>query len=299
MWLLVAALLCSSCAMRAWSRPNTLAEGCHETRDLAYWEGDEFDDAKHRLDVYTPKGEGPHPVVVFVHGGGWVVGDRRQPGENYVQLGRRLASQGILAMVISYRLAPWSQHPAQIRDTSRALAWALQHAPEHGGDPSAVYAMGHSAGAHLVALAACDPKWLREWGASPSQLAGVIGISGPYDVEHLGNSLLLGGPLVIPTFGRDKSVWRDVMPARHLKDAKPPPFFIAWADGDPEILRRDGRRFVEALEAAHVPVKTYETTFDDHLSIITDFADDQNGLGEQVAQFVQQRRLEIRQLTNR
>ncbi len=296
--LLVVALLSSGCVFRAWTRPVELADGCREVKDVAYWEGDDFDTGKHRLDVYVPAGEGPHPVVVFVHGGGWILGDRQQPGGNYALLGRRLANQGVVAMVISYRLAPWSRHPAQIRDTSRALAWALQHAPEYAGDPSSVFAMGHSAGAHLVALAACDPKWLREWGASPSQLAGVIGVSGPYDVEHLGNAMFIGGPLVFPTFGQDKNVWRDVMPARHLKESRPPPFLVAWADGDPEILRRDARRFVAALEEAHVPVQTYETTFDDHLSVITDFADSGNALGERVLQFVQQRRIEVRQVAS-
>jgi len=283
---LVLALCCTSCAFRAWTRPIELSAGGREVRDVAYWQGEELDEQKHKLDVYVPAGEGPHPVVVFVHGGGWILGDRQQPGGNYTLLGRRLANQGVLAMVISYRLAPWARHPAQIRDTSRALSWALEHAADYGGDPSQVFAMGHSAGAHLVSLAACDPRWMREWGSSPSKLAGVVSVSAPYDVEHLGRALFIGGPMVIPTFGQDKKVWRDVTPAQHLKDARPPPFFVAWADGDPEILRRDGRRFVEALEAAQVPVQSYETTFDDHLSVITDFADSGNRLGEKVVEFV-------------
>jgi acetyl esterase/lipase len=299
--LLAAALVLSSsgCAFRAFFRPSAPVEGGREVRDVAYWEGEEFDEKKHRLDIYSPKGEGPHPVVVFVHGGGWIIGDRQQPGGNYAQLGRRLASQGVVAMVISYRLAPWSRHPAQIRDTARALSWALHHAPEYGGDPTAVFAMGHSAGAHLVALASCDPKWMQEWGASPSQLAGAVTVSGPYDVEHFGRSLFIGGPMVMPTFGQDKKVWRDVTPSVHLRDARPPPFLVAWADGDPEILRRDGARFVEQLQAANVPVETLVTTFDDHLSVITDFGDVGNALGQRVLGFVQQRRLEVQQHVTR
>lgn len=281
-------LLTSGCAMRAWTRPSQLPEGGHEVHDLAYWEGDGFDDSKHRLDVYAPKGPGPYPVVVFVHGGGWILGDRQQPGGNYPQLGRRLANQGVVAMIISYRLAWTAKHPAQVQDVARALSWALRHAPEYGGDPTAVFAMGHSAGAHLVALAACDPRWLREYGASPSQLAGVISVSGPYDVDHFGRSLFIGGfTMVMPTFGADRSKWPDAMPATHLHDGRPPPFFLAWADGDFEMLRHDGPKFAAQLTAAHVPVETFQSSFDDHLSIITELADDGNVLGKKVLGFIE------------
>ncbi|MBK7857457.1 MAG: alpha/beta hydrolase [Archangiaceae bacterium] len=284
---LAAGLLASSCAFRAWVRPSTLPEGGLEKRDVAYWEGEGFDTAKHRLDVYAPKGPGPYPVVVFVHGGGWILGDRQQPGGNYVQLGRRLASQGVVAVIPSYRLAATARHPAQVEDVARALTWALHHAPELNGDPTRVFAMGHSAGAQLVALAACDPRYLGALGAAPSQLAGVIAISGPYDVSHFGRSLFLGGfPMVIPTFGWQREAWSDAMPANHLREGQAPPFLLAWADGDPELLRRDGEKFAKALEAAHVSVETFETSFDDHLSIITDFADDGNALTARALEFL-------------
>src|SRR3954470_5711226 len=94
-------LLTPACAMRAWIRPSVMPQGGREVLDVAYWQGDDFDGLKNRLDVYAPKGPGPYPVVVFVHGGGWVLGDRQQPGGNYPQLGRRLAGEGIVAMVIS------------------------------------------------------------------------------------------------------------------------------------------------------------------------------------------------------
>jgi acetyl esterase/lipase len=284
----------SSCALRAWVRPSQLPEGGVEARDLKYWEGEGFDDKKHRLDVYAPKGPGPYPVVVFVHGGGWIFGDRQQIGSNYVQLGRRLASHGVVAVIPSYRLAWTARHPAQIQDVARALSWTMRHAAEYGGDPSSLFAMGHSAGAHLVALAACDPRWLREQGASPSQLAGVIAVSGPYDVDHLGRSVFFGGlPMVIPTFGGDRSKWPDAMPATHLHQGHPPPFLVAWADGDPEVLRRDGPLFVRQLEAAHVPVETFEAPFADHLSVITDFADDGDALGKKALGFIAQHTLEL------
>jgi acetyl esterase/lipase len=147
--------------------------------------------------------------------------------------------------------------------------------------------MGHSAGAHLVSLAATDPRWLAEAGTEPSQLAGVIALSGPYDVERLGHSTLVGGvPMVIPAFGPDRAVWREVMPYSHLKNAAPIPFLVAAGDGDPEFLRRDAKHLAEALKAAGFPVALREAPFDDHFSIIMDLAEDGNALGGWIEQFV-------------
>lgn len=283
---IVSVFVLQGCALRASVHTVDLSEGARELRDLAYAAGDDFHE-KQRLDLYVPAGPGPHPMLVFVHGGGWRLGDRQQLGNSYIKLGRRLAAQGVLTAVISYRLAPQFKHPAQVRDVSKALAWSIAHAAEYGGDPLQVFAMGHSAGAHLVALAACDPRWLAEAGASPAQLKGVIGVSGPYDIEHLGRATLFGGlPMVIPAFGSDTHVWRDAMPARHLKDGSTPPFLVAWADGDPELLRRDARVFTQALQRAHRPVSTFQSTFDDHLSVITDFGEDANPLAAQVLKFI-------------
>jgi acetyl esterase/lipase len=280
-------MLLSGCALKATLKSVSLPEGGREVRDVVYWHGDDFNEEKHKLDIYSPAGPGPYPVLVFVHGGGWRLGDRQQFMASYIKIGRRLASRGVVAVVVSYRLSPHDKHPAQIRDVSRALGWTLQHIGEYGGDASAVYAMGHSAGAQLVALAGCDKRWLNEVGASPEQLAGVIGISGPYDVAHLGRSLFTGGlPMVIPTFGKDEAVWTDVSPATHLREHQPPPFFVAWADGDFEVIRRDGRRFADALSDAGGEVDTFQTTFDDHFSVITNFADDSDPLAERVLRFM-------------
>ena len=281
-------LTSNACMLRAFTQTVAVCEGGREVRDVAYWNGADFDSAKHRLDVYVPKGDGPHPVLLFVHGGGWRLGDRQQLGGNYIKLGRRLASQGVLTIVISYRLAPGFKHPAQVQDVARALGWTLEHAHDYGGDPTRVFAMGHSAGAHLVTLAATDPRWLEEVGHSPAQLRGVIGVSGPYDIEHLGRSTLFGAlPMVIPAFGREPAVWRDAMPANHLKTGVTPPFLLAWADGDPELVRRDTVRFAEALKRTHRDVTLFESSFDDHFSVITDFACGSNPLAERVMQFMQ------------
>lgn len=278
--------LASGCIVRSAIKQAQLPAGGQEVRDLAYYDGPDFDDQKHRLNVFVPPGKGPHPVIVFVHGGGWFFGDRAERTEPYTKLGRRFASRGILTVVISYRLSPKHKHPAHIEDVSRAVAWTFANVEKYGGDKGRIHLMGHSAGAQLVSLAACDPRWLGKHELQPSQLAGVIAISGPFDVKHLGRSLFTNMVLVVPAFGDDVKNWRDVSPATHLGEGDPPPFLVAWADGDPEILRHDGRLFATALQRRGVPVEVYETPYKGHFSVITDLGEEEDLLGDVVTNYV-------------
>ncbi|MFN7132443.1 MAG: hypothetical protein ACK4N5_10185, partial [Myxococcales bacterium] len=117
-------------------------------------------------------------------------------------------------------------------------------------------------------------------------IAGVIAISGPYDVQYLGNSLFLGLGLVIPAFGPSKETWRAVSPATHLTSARPPPFLVAWADTDPALLHRDARKFSEALRRAGVEVETFEAPLRGHLSVITGLGAEGDELGDVVVRYV-------------
>ncbi|HKH90328.1 MAG TPA: alpha/beta hydrolase, partial [Gemmatimonadaceae bacterium] len=115
-------------------------------RDVAYGA-----DPKQRFDVYTPKGARNAPVVVMVHGGAWRIGDKRSRGV----VGKKVARwsrDGIVVISVNYRMLPGTDPVEQARDVARALAVAQQRMSEWGGDAGKVVLMGHSAGAHLVAL---------------------------------------------------------------------------------------------------------------------------------------------------
>jgi acetyl esterase/lipase len=265
----------------------TLPAGGREYHDVAYEGGAGFDTVKHRLDLFVPApGDRRRPVIVFVHGGGWVFGDRKMPFDGYGKLGRRLASRGFVTAVISYRLAPGAKHPAQVQDVAAALRWVRDHAAQYGGDPHRMFAMGHSAGAQLVALVGTDPRWLQAQGLEPSDLAGVIAISGPYDVKKLGSSLFIGGPIVIAAFGRDRAVWADATPATHLRDGHPPPFFLSYADADFPMLRDYARAFARELHQAGVPVTLRELPFQDHFTEIADLGEPGDVLAAEIEAFI-------------
>lgn len=135
---------------------------------------------RHRLDVYAPSAAAStsgHPVVVFFYGGAWNRGDRA----DYRFVGEALAARGVLTLVADYRLYPEVRYPDFLSDSAQALAFGLREAARLGGDPRRVFVMGHSAGAYNAAMLALDATRLAPTGHSPRELAGWIGLAGPYE----------------------------------------------------------------------------------------------------------------------
>jgi acetyl esterase/lipase len=124
-------------------------------------------------------------VVVFVHGGTWITGDRSyyEPIVGlYANLGRALARHGIVAVVPSYRIHPFGKLPDMIDDVTSALAWTHAHIGDFGGAPDRIVMAGHSAGAHLVSTLASDDATLTSRHADPSWVRGYALIGGIYDI---------------------------------------------------------------------------------------------------------------------
>src|SRR5581483_6356595 len=122
------------------------------------------------LDLYMPaKRAAKPPLVVFIHGGFWTLSDDEFGiGPAFAE---GLLPSGVAVAVVRYRLAPAAKHPAQAEDVAAAIAYLARAAEKHGYDPKRIYLAGHSAGAHLAALVALDPKYLAAHGLSPQALA--------------------------------------------------------------------------------------------------------------------------------
>jgi acetyl esterase/lipase len=114
----------------------------------------------------------PYPVVLFIHGGSFVAGDRKE--YPYAQIGEAFQQQGYICAVMSYRLMKDSVWPAQPRDVARAFRWLKENIREYGGDPQKIFIVGHSAGGHLAALVSTDSSYLHEAGASIRDIAGTV-----------------------------------------------------------------------------------------------------------------------------
>ena len=137
-------------------------------------------DPRQAMDIYTPTATPPPggwPLAVFFYGGSWNSGSRG----DYAFVGISLAARGVLTVVADYRLYPAVRYPAFLQDSALALSWGLQHAQQLGANPKRVYVIGHSAGAYNAAMLALDPRWLAATGHAPAELAGWVGLAGPYD----------------------------------------------------------------------------------------------------------------------
>jgi acetyl esterase/lipase len=182
------------------------------------------------LDIYSPRGAKGAPVVIYVHRGEWSKGDKSEVSFKP----KFLNEHGIVLVSANYRLSPASRHPAQVNDVARAVAWTIAHAGEFGGDGHKVILLGHSAGCHLVTLAALDPRPLAQAGLKPSDLRGVVSWSG--GAFDLAEKVREGGsyaPYIRATFGADEAAWRDASPMAHVGDFKPlPPFLFVSAEKD-------------------------------------------------------------------
>ncbi|MDO9314245.1 MAG: alpha/beta hydrolase [Burkholderiaceae bacterium] len=135
---------------------------------------------RQQLDVYRPTVAAPpngYPVAVFFYGGSWNRGERA----DYKFVAAALASRGVLTLVADYRLYPQVRYPEFLEDCAQAVAYGLREAAALGGDPKRVFVVGHSAGAYNAAMLALDARWLRGAGHDPSELAGWVGLAGPYD----------------------------------------------------------------------------------------------------------------------
>lgn len=212
------------------------------------------------LDFYAAPDRG-RPLVVFIHGGGWRIGDKamgahgREKAAFFNQLGYAYAS-------LNYRLSPNVQHPAHVDDVAAALAWLYDHAAELGFDARRIYVMGHSAGAHLAALVATDARRLAKYGKPLSILKGVILLDGAgYDLTTQAPAVIARGgflgEMYSGAFGTDRALWRDASPTLHVARGQGiAPFLIVHASR-PDSTRQS-QQLAQALRAAGVEARLFE-----------------------------------------
>ncbi len=194
-----------------------------------------FDTERHQLDVYQPrrKSTEKRPVVVFIHGGSWNSGSKNI----YWFVGRRLAKQGVVAVIINYRLAPNVAVPAMADDAARAVQWTQQHIADYGGDPDRIFVMGHSAGAGLAALLATDNTYFSRLGVATNPIKGAI-LDDPAGLDMYDYLKKMAYPndeqYLIP-FGKNPDVWRAVSPMYHVSKASPPMLLFVGGKTYPSI----------------------------------------------------------------
>lgn len=250
-----------------------LPQGVSEHLDLAYFQGEGFSDQKHRLDLIIPEGQPVVATMLWIHGGAWAFGDRK----NDMELARAFAREGVAVANMSYRMSrgDWRgeqfpstgvQHPEHIKDVARAFAWLHNNTDKYGLDKDRLFVSGFSAGGHLSALLATDARYLAAHGLSLSDIRAALPVAGGYDLddyylaieEGMGKDVAVGH--VLGVFGPREGL-ADASPMTYLQDASIPMLVLTegqtieytrvFEDAVAESGKRDLIRFSYYTQETH------------------------------------------------
>jgi acetyl esterase/lipase len=276
-------LLCLACLLLAgcsgavsFLQTKKQSEACYETvpgaRDLAYGP-----DRHQVLDIYQPPAPGQKsPVLVFIHGGGWNFGDKAYESA----LLRPFWQRGLVVVTINYRLTPGARFPDQLEDCLLALAWVHDHIEAYGGDPGDIHLVGHSAGAHLAALAAVEPEVLAGRGLPPGCLHSCVALSGVYDLKDDFARRVQG---FVHDFLPSAADAGPASPQRVLEVGPAPRttrFLVAVGGRDEAHFAEQAERFSRVLAAKGASVRFLLLPGKNHGQVLQAMGDEHSGLFE-------------------
>ena len=209
-----------------------------------------------RLDVYRQRAHPTgSPALLYVHGGGWVLGRKDQQGVPLLQL---LAAQGWTCFAIDYRKSPRATFPDHLIDVKRAIAWVRAHGAEHGADPDFLVIAGNSAGGHLASLAALTanrPEYQPGFEAIDTTVAGCLSFYGVYDFAdrhdhwpHTGMQGLVERHVMKLRRHSSPEAFERASPIAQVHDGAPP-FFLLHGTHDTLVPIAETHRFAAALHA--------------------------------------------------
>lgn len=226
-----------------------LPDGVELRKDLVYGRGGDRD---LKLDLYLPKqGDGPHPAVVFIHGGGWAKGTKRA----FARQAAYLAGKGYVGACIEYRLSGEAPFPAAVEDCKAAVRFLRANATRYQIDPDRIAAAGGSAGGHLAALLGVSrpADGLEGTGGhqdQSSRVQAVVAFNGIFDLVDAGRG---AHKSVIAFLGGSEEekpeAYRKASPLRYDL-AGAPPFLFLHGTADQTVPISQARRMAEALRAA-------------------------------------------------
>lgn len=244
-------------------------------RDVAYGP-----DPRHRMDIFVPAaGATRAPVLVFVHGGGFVSGDKGAPDAPfYNNVGLWASRAGCIGITMTYRLAPSAPWPAGSEDVGTAVRFLQAASTRWGGDPKGIFLMGQSAGAVHVAGYVAEP---RLHVVPQSGVAGAIMISGIYDVERADRN-----PFQAAYYGEDPTRWRERSTLEKLVETSLPCFYSV-SEFDPPDFQRQAAWLVEA-HAVHWGrwPRLIQLAGHNHLSSVLQIGSAMDTLGPELLRFI-------------
>ncbi len=233
------------------------------------------------LDLYAPSGAKNLPIMVYIHGGGWRAGDKRAVAEK-PEFSIR---QGFLFVSLNYRLVPAVDIRTQLQDSADGIGWLKKNVAQYGGDPAQIHLVGHSAGAHHVAVLASQPSFLQKAGVELAQLKSAVVL----DTQALDVPTLMQGnsnPIYQQAFGTDPAIWKQISPRHGLQQGQMhPPFLIVVADGRGPKLKQ-AEAFAEAVRKFGGRAEILEAPEHTHASLNRSLGAPRDKVTQAVARFL-------------
>ena len=236
--------------------------------------------ARQVIDIFRPSGTEPAPVVVFVHGGAFVRGDKCASTELYDNVLHWFAAQGCLGINLEYRLAPESAFPGGAEDVALAMSWLHEHVAAYGGDPQRIFLVGHSAGGTHVASYVFDPSlgWLGRYAA------GVVLVSARLRADDSAENPNVEG--VRAYFGSDPALYELRSPVTHAT-CNAIALFVVTAEFENPLLDIYGLEFAYRASLARRRAPRYlQMAGHNHMSIVAHFNSGEELLGREILDFM-------------
>jgi arylformamidase len=225
------------------------------------------------LDVYAPENAKNLPVVFWIHGGGWQVGDKTSVQAKP----KAFVDKGYVFVSTNYRFLPNVDMETIVRDIAKSIHWVHDHIAEYGGDPKRLFVMGHSAGAQLAALICTDDRYLKAEGSSLAIIKGCVPVDGDtYDVPLMietaaARRKALGQPDPkfghFEKFGSDPVKHRDLSAVNHVAREKGIPPFLLLCVGDHPDTSAQAQRLGSVLTEAGIAAKVFGAKDTSHSKI--------------------------------
>ena len=236
-----------------------------------------------QLDVYMPKKGSKSPVVLWIHDGNWISGDKSDVDKKP----EYFTSKGYIFISMNHRLSPEASFLGQAQDVATAIVWIYNNIIHYSGDKAKIFLMGYGTGVHLASMVAVQDKFLKNASGSRSMLKGIVSVEGagfdiPAGIDLQEKKFREGCEMAI---GKSKKQWIEASPVTHVKaDTLTPPFMIVHSGGDTPA-EKDANLFAEKLAKEKIikRVAVYPKKNDN--SINRDLGKDGDKVGEDIMVF--------------
>lgn len=236
---------------------------------------------KPTLNIYKPKNKKftNNPVLIFVHGGNWNAGNKK----NYGFIGRNFAKKGITTVIAGYTLSPKANYDDMAKEIAKAVIWTKENISKYNGDSNNIYLTGHSAGGHLIALIGTNPKYL----ADKSIIKGIIlndaaGLDMKHYLEEIPPTNENG---YLTTWSNDPETWKDASPIYFI-DNKTPKMMIYIGSKTYESIKVANERFLKELHKFQPNVKPIIIN-KKHASMVTQYFFPWSNRYDEIIEFIE------------